>query len=388
MEVLIVDVANGAKIDYLSTHDGAGRLESETWWGATWDEFGRHQPVDDVPLLIDQTFLPRVADFEGPIVLSSTATEDNEYIIMELEDRAADKPNLYNFTTAHRNVNFAMTKRSIQRQIDLSMDKAGAERSVAGKAGAGSGRLFPHFLLDNAFDATLPERVAPPRDDVGWAEFRSKYQYWQAFDHALGGDDNVILTGRVPWPYADTSPVNPILGQRITVFRSRRSLTPAEQHEYLADEAALYRPTGVIIDSTAEGGLAVYRTAKAKGLPAIDCNFSGRAVTYVSNKEFGLQALQEIMSFGLAVERDADGRISEWPEPTEPFGLVRFPVTGDWLRLRNQLATLRRDDAKLRQDLAMAALMLAWHLWKFLAIKLRMGPVGPQRFNVMATRRR
>jgi hypothetical protein len=164
-------------------------------------------------------------------------------------------------------------------------------------------------------------------------------------------------------------------------------LTPAEQHEYLRDEAALYRPTGVIIDSTAEGGLAVYRTAKAAGLPAIDCNFAGRAVTHVSNKEYGIQALQEILSFGLEVKRDDDGRIAEWPEPKGPFGLLWIPAVGEWLKLRNQLATLRRDDEKLRQDRAMTLLMLAWHLWKFLQVK-QMGLDRAQRFNIMATRRR
>ena len=386
-EQLLVECANGGKIDYFSTHDGAGRLESETWWGATWDEFGRHQPIEDIPLLIDQTFLPRVSDFEGPIVLSTTATEDNEYVLMELEDRASENPHLYNFRRASRSVNFAMTARSIQRQIDLSLNTEAATRSVKGELGVGSGKLFPPFLLENAFRKDLPERAPPPRTNAEWSVVRAHSQMWMAFDHGLGGDENVIITAKVPFPYVDAEPGNPLIAQRMTTFKSRRSLTPAEQHEYLRDEAALYRPTGVIIDSTAEGGLAVYRTARAAGLPAIDCNFAGRAVTHVSNKEYGIQALQEMLSYGLEVKRDDDGRIAEWPDPKGPFGLLRLPASGEWLKLRNQLATLRRDDEKLRQDRAMTLLMLAWHLWKFLQVK-QMGLDKAQRFNVMATRRR
>jgi len=386
-EQLLVECANGAKIDYFSTHDGAGRLESETWWGATWDEFGRHQPIEDIPLLIDQTFLPRVSDFEGPILLSTTATEDNEYILMELEDRAAEQPHLHNFRKAARSVNFAMSSRSIQRQIDLSLNSEAATRSVQGQIGVGSGKLFPPFLLDNAFRKDLPERPPPPRDENEWAVFRAHHQAWQAFDHGLGGDENVIITLKVPWPYTDAGVDRKLTGQRMTTFASRRSLTPAEQHDYLRDEAALYRPTGVIIDATAEGGLAVFRTARAAGLPAIDCNFAGRAVTHVSNKEYGIQALQEMFSYGLEVKRDESGRVTEWPEPLGPFGLLALPASGEWLKLRNQLATLRRDDEKLRQDRAMTLLMLAWHLWKFLQI-LRTGVPRVSEFNVMANRRR
>jgi hypothetical protein len=387
-EELVVNCANGATVDYFSTHDGAGRLESIAWHGATWDEFARQQPTDDIPLLLDQTFLPRVSDYEGPIILSGTATEDAEYVYLDLADKASQQPHLWNLTTAHRSVNFAMSKRSIERQVELSMNREAAERSVFGRTGAGGGRTFPGFLLENAFRITIPNRTPPPRTEGGWLDFATKHQYWMAFDHGLGGDENAIITLSVPWPPLDTEPTNPLVGHKMTTFKSRRTLTPAEQHEYLADEAALYRPSGIIIDATAEGGLGVYRTARAKGLPAIDCNFAGRAVTHVSNKEFGIQALQELLSYGLEVERDEDGRIAEWPDPKGDFGLIRFPATGDWLRLRNQLLTYRRDDEKLKQDLAMTATMLAWYLWRFIAPKVGR-PVSPiSKWNMMTDARR
>jgi len=380
-----ITCAHGGIIDYLSTHDGAPRMESEAWWLTIWDEFPRQQPADDIQLIFDQTLLPRSSDYEAPIVLSGTATRDSEYVYMEIEDRAKENPTDWNFTTAARSANFMMTKASIERQTRVSIDKEVAERSVGGKFGSGSGDLFPHFVLANAFVETLPERTAPPRDDKTWFDFLEHNTYWTAFDHALSGDDNVIMTADVPWPPFVISPEYPIVGHHLQIVRSRRSLTPAEQHEYLADEAALYRPKGIIIDSTAEGGLAVFRTARASGLPAIDCNFAGRAVTHVTNKEFGIQALQEMLSYGLEVERDDLGRIEDWPEPSGAFGLLRFPNSGPWARLRNQLATLKRDDEKLRQDVAMAALMLAWHLWKLIGHQVSAQAVP---FNVMANRRR
>ena len=385
-DTAIVSCAQGGQIDYLSTHDGAGRMESETWWLEVWDEFPRQQPADDIGLIFDQTLLPRGADYEAPIILSGTSTRDSEYVYMELEDRAKENPEDWNFTTAARSVNFMATQASIDRQIRLSIDKEVAARSVGGEFGGGSGELFPHFVLANAFRDELPERQPPPRTDKDWLDFRAQSIFASAFDHALAGDDNVILTGDVPWPPFTITPDNPIIGAHLNIIRSRRNLLPAEQHEHLADENAIYQPKLIVIDSTAEGGLAVFRTARAAGLPVIDCNFAGRHVTHVTNKEAGIQALQEMLGYGLEVERDEDGRISEWPEPAGSYGLLRFPASGPWGRLRNQLATLKRDDEKLRQDVAMAALMLAWHLWKLI------GPNqvahGAQAFNIVARRRR
>ncbi len=380
-----VTVAHGGVIDFLSTHDGAPRMESEAWWLEIWDEFPRQQPTRDIELIFDQTLLPRASDYSAPIILSGTATRDSEYVYMELEERAKENPEDWNFTTAARSVNFMMTKASIERQTRLSIDKEVAARSVGGEFGGGSGELFPHFILANAFVEGVPERVAPPRTDPDWGRFLERFTYWTSFDHALAGDDNVILSAAVPWPPFTVTPAQPIWGHHLTIFRSRRSLTPTEQQDYLHDEADLYRPKGIIVDATAEGGLSVVRTARSRGLPVIDCNFSGRYVTHVSNKEFGIQALQEMLSFGLEVERDDEGRITDWPEPKGPFGLLRFPNSGPWSRLRHQLATLKRDDEKLRQDVAMTLLMLAWHLWKLIGHQAKTAPTP---FNVMATRRR
>jgi hypothetical protein len=381
----VVTVAHGGVIDFLSTHDSAPRIESEAWWLTVWDEFPRQQPAADIELIFDQTLLPRSADYSAPIILSGTVTRDSEYIYMDLEERAKENPGDWNFTTAARAVNFMMSRESIERQTRLSIDKQVASRSVGGQFGGGANELFPQFLLANAFRDELPERTMQPATEAAWERFLAGHAYWSAFDHALSGDDNVVMTLAVPWPPLHASPERPLIGSHLVIERSRRSLTPAELQGYLADENAMYRPRGLIVDATAEGGLAVVRTARSHGLPVIDCNFAGRAVKGVTNKEFGVQALQEMLSFGLEVQRDEDGRITDWPEPSAPFGLFRFPNSGRWSRLRTQLALLKRDDEKLRQDVAMTLLMLAWHLWKLIGGRER---TQARPFNLVANRRR
>jgi hypothetical protein len=382
----IVRSKNNGQIDLLSTHDGAARMESEAWWVLGWDEFPRQQPADDIPVIFDQTLLPRQVDFDAPIILAGTATIDSELAYMDIEELAKENPGDWNFTEQARSANFAMSHQSAERQVRLSIDKQVAQRSVFGKFGEGSGELFPHFVLDNAFTDDLPERTFAPATENDWQRFLENYAYWQMFDHALGGDDNVIQTWAVPWPAFKVSIENPIRAHELYRFRSSRSLTHEEQQGYLAERATLYRPRGVIIDSTAEGGLMAYRSARARGLPVIDCNFAGRAVKFTSNKEFGIQALQRLLGYGLPFQGSVEGIVSEWPKPAGPFGLLKFPKA--WTRLHRQLATLKRDDAKLRQDEAMTTVMGAWHLWKLLPAEGSAALHRPQRFNVMSVRGR
>jgi hypothetical protein len=152
----------------------------------------------------------------------------------------------------------------------------------------------------------------------------------------------------------------------MNLVRSRRTLTGDELQAYLSREVRTFRSRAAIIDSTGEGGLSVYRKALQEGLPAVDCNLQGRAAKWVTNKEYGLQALQRMLSNGLPVAfPEGGGFVDEWPEPgDEPFGLLRFPTTGPWSKLRRQLSVYKRADEKLRQDAAMTLVMLAWYLWK------------------------
>ena len=381
----VVLCANNSQIDFRSTQGKAARLESDSWWLIGWDEFPRQQPAEEIYTIFDQTMLPRSSDFLSPIVLAGTATIDSEWVYAELEDIAAEAPSDWNFTQAARHSNFSQSKASIDRQQRVSINKDVAKRSLEGTLGGNANAMYPEFLLKRAFDSSLPETITPPKadDERGWAMLARTRTFVTGFDHALAHDDNVFLTLDVPWPPHTISPSNPIIGAHIELLRSSRTLTGDEQQAYLSREVRAYRSRAAIIDSTGEGGLSVFRKARQEGLPVVDCNLQGRAAKWVTNKEYGLQALQRMLSKGLPVE--ADGFIDDWPEvdPATEFGILRFPTTGPWMKLRRQLAVYKRQDEKLRQDAAMTLVMLAWYLWKLVG---HAGDPKAQPFNIMASR--
>ena len=381
-----VACANNSRIDFRSTQGKAARLESDSWWLIGWDEFPRQLPTDDIPVIFDQTMLPRSSDFMAPLILAGTDTREAEYIYSELEEIAAANPADWNFTAAARSRNFAQSKQSIDRQRRLSIDKTIASRSLDGTAGGGSDSMYPGFTLANAFRDDLPERRPPPADDKEWERFGKVASFATGFDHALAHDDNVLLTLEIPWPPHLITPQNPVVGSHIELIRSGRTLTGDEQHAYLSREVRAYRSKVAIIDSTGEGGLSVYRKARQEGLPALDCNLQGRAAKWVTNKEFGLQGLQRLLSYGLPIPA-TEGFIEEWPDPGDAeFGLLRFPNSGPWLKLRRQLGVYRRLDEKLRQDAAMTLVMLAWYIWKLVGHAQSGTATTP--FNIMAIRQR
>lgn len=382
----VVSVANGSQIDFRSTQGKAARLESDAWWLIGWDEFPRQQPAEEITTIFDQTMIPRSSDFMAPIILAGTATIDSEHIYAELEDIARDNPTDWHFTQAARTANFAMSKESIARQRRVSIDRDIAGRSLDGSMGTNSRSLYPRFLLDNAFDSTLPETTPAPATDAAWDRIAGRQAFVTGFDHALAADDSVYLTLEVPWPPHTISPDNPIIGSHMELVRSRRTLTGDELQAYLSREVRTYRSRAAIIDSTGEGGLSVYRKALQEGLPAVDCNLQGRAAKWVTNKEYGLQALQRMLSQGLPVTfPESGGLVDEWPEPAPgvAFGLLRFPTTGPWVKLRRQLSVYRRADEKLRQDAAMTLVMLAWYLWKMIG---HANNPRKQPFNIVAGR--
>lgn len=390
----VISLANGAQIDFRSTQGKAARLESDSWWLIGWDEFPRQQPYDDIPVIFDQTFLPRSSDFMAPIVMAGTATKESEYVYLELEEIAARSPGDWNFTRAARSSNFAQSKASIDRQMRLSINREVAQRSVHGEAGLGSGELFPDFLLDNAFREELPEVTPPPADDVAWERFNQWGGFLSSFDHAIANDDNAMLTVETPWPIHRATPLGDeprfITGAHLGLLRGSRILTPDEQRDFAVREYLRYRSKIMLVDATGEGGLMVYRGVAAAGVPAIDVKLQGRAQTWVTNKEYGIQALQRLLAFGLEIDSTLEsGYVEEWPEPKGPFGVLRFPSTGDWAKLKRQLRAMKRDDAKIRQDAAMTLIQLAWYLWRFFAHAQAKGkPVQPFKMTHGARARR
>lgn len=390
-EGLWIECANNARLDFLSTHDGAGRMESDAWWLISWDEFPRHQPASDITLLMDQTFLPRSSDFMAPLIFSGTETDDTDPIFREIEEIAEANPRYWNIQRAHRSVNFSQSSASIQRQLDMSIDKEIAGRSVEGEAGVGGRRsVLPAPVITRAFDPTLPESLT--RAQIEQLRVRTGVRFVSLFDHALGGDLNVVQTWAVPWPIpADRSRLTGgIVGVGLSIKKSSAHLTPSLQMRFLRESVEPFDPAWVVVDATAEGGLAVYRAAREERMPVVDCNFTGRLPNLrISNKEYGLQALQRMMSFGLDTEVAAEGW-TQWDLSTIPedadFGLLRFPNAGEWIKLRREMAVLRRDDEHQTQDRAMTSLMGAWFLWhNFLAGSTTR---HIQSFNIVATRRR
>lgn len=366
-DILEVRCQNGSVVDFLSTQGGASRLESETWWFIDWDEFARQQPIDDVPVLFDQTFLPRSSDFMAPLILSSTVTEDAEPVYQEIEDIAAESPKDWNVMTFARSVNFSQSEDSISRQKRLSIDPAIAARSVDGEIGEGGrGTLFPHVLLKTAFEAQLPTDYSDAQLDG----FRNRgFEFISSFDHAASGDLNVVTTFAVPWPIPKGDDlIGAIIGVGLAEKRSGSHLTPTLQEQFALNEVERFDSRFLIVDSTAEGGELVFRGLREK-LPGrvIPCAFNAKQVgATAKNKEYGLQALQRQMAWGLDVIADTDGWVDGWPD-AEPgtFGLFRIPFMGRWLKVHRELAVLRRDDSHQRQDRAMTVVQVAWYLDKF-----------------------
>lgn len=405
-EALWIECLNGSKIDFLQTHDGAGRIEGDKWWLLDWDEFVRHQPLSAVPRLMDQTFLPRSSDHMAPLIFASTQTEESDAVYGEIEDMATDSDgsHWFNFKSFDRSTNFSQTRASMDRQRAMAFDKATVDRSVGGGAGeGGSGLLIPVSVVSNAFDASLDEsrRIGSLPD----LPLGRKWRVIQSFDHAIAKDPSVYTTIAAPWPpfderdprQADLMHTLRIEGVDIQTQRSRASLTPDQviafalrhYHRFVDDG---HPPVAVIVDATGEAGQGYSRALRAKGLPVVPMNYTERRTNAKhNNKEAGRVALQRMFSHGLVVD-NVDGVIGI-PEAAgdRPFGLFRFPMSGPWLRLRRQLGVLRVDDEKDVQDESMTILQLAWYLWPFYdrgpratisAFDIRV----PRRSHVAATR--
>jgi hypothetical protein len=385
-----VECVNNSRIDFLSTQGGAARMESEKWWLLDWDEFVRQQPVADIPLIFDQTLLPRSSDHMAPVILSGTVTEDSDPIYAEIEDIAADSPKDWNIMSFDRSVNFAQSRASIDRQLRLSIDKSVARRSVEGQKGEGGrGALYPTFLLSNAFDGELPPELVERQVEL----IRGLgYEFISMFDHAANGDLNVVQTWAVPWPVpqGDELLEQPILAVGLAERRSGGHMTPTLQAAFARAEVERYDSRELIVDSTGEGGLLVHRTVKQALVrhrcTVIPCDFGSRSSAKGTiNKEEGLQALQRMLGWGLDYAADEYGWVGDWPDVGEgSFGLVRFPFEENWRRLHRELSVLKRDDQHQRQDRAMTAVMGAWRLYR--QLETRQALARP--FRMTANRRR
>lgn len=367
-------LANGSRIDFLQTYSGAGRMESDAWWFITWDEFGEHKPVTNVPYLVDSTFLPRSSDFMAPVVLSSTEKEHNAAVYMELEDLAARDPDRWNIREFGREANFSQSRASMDRQVAMSSDTATAQRSVrGGTAESSSGSVLPRFTLERAFDPALPaHRVL---DDLGPPPAGRTWKVIQTFDHAIKGDRNVLLTLAVLWPIMGREDLirHRVQGLDLEVLTTSRVLTPEEIVAFARRGFQKHGQPGSIwiTDTTGEGGIMIHRMLRAAGIPSREFNYTARVskTDRRTKKGHGRTGLQRLFSLGLEV--DEQGRIVMPGDPaTTEFGGIELPFpdpnTGkEWRRMWRQLAMLRTDDEKLVQDHAMTVLQAAGFLYPY-----------------------
>ena len=391
-EQLVVLVANGAKVDFLQTYSGAGRMESDAWWFIDWDEFGEHKPIGNVPYLVDSTFLPRSSDFMAPVVLSSTEKETNAAVYMELEDLADRSPNDWNVKEFGRETNFAMSKASIDRQIRMSSDVATAQRSVyGGSAESSKGSVLPMFTVRRAFDTGRPaHRVL---DDLPLPQPGKRWKLIQSFDHAIQGDRNVVLTSAVQWPITDREELiaHPIEGLAIAERKGSRVLTPDEVSRWAVrqwlDFGAQVEDSVWITDTTGEGGIMFHRILRAAGIPSREFNYTARVGKNDrrTKKAHGRTGLQRLFSLGLPVDEETGEIIV--PAGTDidalEFGGIRFPLPGPdteegrlWRKLWRQLAILKVDDEKMAQDHAMTALMTAGFIYPYIERPMRQKPIA------------
>lgn len=381
-DALWVECATGSIIDMASTHDGAGRIEGESWWFLSWDEFPRQQPVDRVPDLIDQTFIPRSSDREAPVVLSGTAIAEADAVYDEIEEKARDS-RWFNFKSFGRAANFSQTVRSIDRQREASFDKAAVHRSVEGGVGEGGhGTMLPLYAVRNAFFA--PEDTASEYrriEELPPLPLGRRWVPLMSVDHAIAKDRTAAHVIAAPWPPFDpNSPTerpylfqHRIEGLALAVQRSSSSMTPDHMERFVDRVYKRYDPLVEVVDATGEGGQMMYRSLRAMGHRVRPCNYTERLVGQkVGNKEYGQSALAKMFGFGLVND---DGELGweglvDLPEPREgvPYGMFRFPRAGaGYLRLERQLRTLKVDDDKQQQDEAMTLVQLCWHLWPFYA---------------------
>ena len=394
-DLLVVRVANGAQVDFLQTYSGAGRMESDAWWFISWDEFGEHQPVANVPYLIDSTFLPRSSDFMAPVVLSSTEKDHNAAVYMELEDLAERAPGDWNVKEFGRETNFSQTTASMARQVRMSSDTATAQRSVmGGSAESGRGSVLPMFTLKRAFNPSLPSRRL--LEDLPPAVAGKRWRLVQAFDHAITGDRNVVTTMAVQWPILDPEELIQWPAQLIDIeeMKSSRVLTPAEQ---VAFAVRAYRRHGSLAetvwltDATGEGGIMVHRQLRGVGVPSREFNFTARVskTDRRTKKAHGRTGMRRLFALGITVDDDGIIVIPEGvPLERLQFGGLRipFPDPSDgpvWRRLWRQLAILRADDEKQSQDHAMTVLMIAGWLYPFIE---RSNKTRSRKVNVLGKR--
>jgi hypothetical protein len=80
----------GGICDFRSTEGKARRLESGAWRFISWDEWPQTENPDDIRTVLYVRLTNRAADFDAPILLTGTITDETEHIAREFLDLAED----------------------------------------------------------------------------------------------------------------------------------------------------------------------------------------------------------------------------------------------------------------------------------------------------------
>jgi hypothetical protein len=397
---IILRCASGGATDFLSTEGGAARLEGEPWRLITWDEWPATEgDLENARFVLDVRLTNRAADFAAPIVLTGTLTVDTEPLgkewIAKCEDPA--EPDWWG-NYAERIENPSANRLSIER-AKRNLTQEDYDRTVRGRPGGMKGRLYPDWLLTNAFRKDLPEKTPPvPGDGCAWDPTTTRrvnangspYTYILLCDLAIADADNVFTMFRFPKDYRFTvasapspggqSTGGPIIGVRQVVVPGSRTLT---DDDILATIEETFLPYGglIVLDTTDAHGKNVHRLLRQHGFPVREFDFHDRNSRGLTFKEAGEEALRALLA-----EQTGDSHLTgnhdEYGVPeidrTQPFGVIRMPDA--WKKHRDQLSVLKPPpgDSKQKKDAAMTVVMMAE-----LAQRLRPGPpAAPAKMSV------
>jgi hypothetical protein len=350
----------GAVTDFRSTEGKAARIEGGAWRLITWDEWPATENPDDIRYVLKNRLTARAADYDAAIVLTGTITAETEHIAKEFIAFAEDPRNEdWWGNTASRDMNPGTSIKSLGRAL-RNLDQEDYARSVLGIPGGVKGRMFPSWLIDPVFDASLPNWQPPDKSNEGGLD---RWTYLHVWDLAIAAADNVGMVVRIPFDWR-FSVESPLTGVMIKVIPGSRTLVDAEI-EYAITETFLPYGGVIYVDATDSHGMGVYRNLRRAGLPIHPFDFKEQEGNRITRKAKGLAALRAIFSEGIDPERDeagervrdSDGLVAF--DLGKRYGSMRLPST--WSLVKDQLAVLKPppEDLKQKKDAAMTALMAA-----------------------------
>lgn len=385
----------GGRTDFRSTEGKARRLEAGAWRFISWDEWPQTENPDDIRTVLYVRLTNRAADFDAPILLTGTITEETEHIAQEFLDKAGDPENPdWWGNHAERSLNPNASTLALERAL-RNLDPEDYARTVLGITGGAKGRVLPPWMVNPAFDPELPRFTPPhPHDGARFVESdaaarssrrelegtrlevrgkfvprstESPFTYLHLWDLAIAVAENVGLTWRIPadwdfgWKVKDGQRyLRAIEGVKMTIVPGSRTLTDDEIIHTIEET---YLPYGglIVVDATDAHGKNILRKLRNAGYPTDAFVFNERAKNGVIRKDEAIELTRELLTEGMAVKRDAGNEIVLDADGVPifdretPYGVIRMPRS--WTKVRDQLSVLKVDNSRQTKDAAMAALM-------------------------------